>query len=360
MFASAQSYIDFLKSLPIDFSDYEKIRNKKRNIVISVGKSADYMYDRFIKTFPETAALPSFAVLPQGSGFKALKAENVVFSTHPQMSEASFKACERLINFIKMQNPENAVVLLSGGSSALIEKSTDMQKTISLNEKLLKSGLPITEMNRLRSGNSLIKNGKFAELFAKTDFYVFVASDIPYSGGEKFVGSMPFYRENLENTRLFKCADSDLLHDALLRELPENTVSVRRFTGKTEELAGIILHHIETGTENLLVTGEPLLKIESKNPGCGGRMSHLALMMLPYLKQGMKLFALSSDGIDGNSPFAGAIVEGGKNYVSESEAEKFLKDYNSAELLSKFNCMIKSGYTGINLNDFVVLKKNTL
>ena len=51
MFASAQSYIDFLKSLPIDFSDYEKIRNKKRNIIISVGKSADYMYDRFIKMF---------------------------------------------------------------------------------------------------------------------------------------------------------------------------------------------------------------------------------------------------------------------------------------------------------------------
>ncbi|MBP5405784.1 DUF4147 domain-containing protein [bacterium] len=359
MFASAQSYIDFLKSLPIDFSDYEKIRDREQNVVISVGKSADYMYGRFIKTFPEAASLPSFAVLPQGSGFKSLKAENVVFSTHPHMSEASFAACERLINFIKVQNPENAVVLLSGGSSALIEKSADMHKTVSLNEKILKSGLPITEMNRLRSGNSLIKNGKLAELFSKTGFYVFVASDIPYSGGEKFVGSMPFYRENLENTRLFKCADSDLLHDALLRQLPENTVSIRRFTGKTGELAGIILHHIEAGTENLLVTGEPLLKIESENPGCGGRMSHLALMMLPHLKAGMKLFALSSDGIDGNSPFAGAIVEGGKNYVSESEAGNSLKTYNSAELLNKFNCMIESGYTGINLNDFVVFQRNS-
>ena len=356
MFASVQSYIDFLKSLPIDFSDYEKIRGRKRNVVISVGKSADYMYDRFIKTFPETAFTPSFAVLPQGSEIHALKAENVVFSTHPHMSEASFEACEKLINFVKIQNPENVVVLLSGGSSALIEKSSDKNKTIQLNEKLLKSGLPITEMNRLRSENSLIKNGKFAELFKKTDFYVFVASDIPYSGGEKLVGSMPFFRENLENTYLFKCAGSDLLHDALLKQMPENTESVRRFTGKIEELAEIVLRHIGSGTENLLVTGEPLLKIESENPGCGGRMSHFALTMLPHLKSGMKLYALSSDGIDGNSPFAGAIAEGGGKSVSEDEIKECLKNYNSAELLNKLGFTVESGYTGINLNDFVIFQ----
>jgi len=358
MFASAQSYIDFLKSLPIDFSDYEKIRGEKRNIVISIGKSADYMFGQFTKMFSETAFLPSFAVLPQGSEIHAMKTENVLFSTHPHMSEASFEACEKLINFVKIHNPENVVVLLSGGSSALIEKSSDKNGTIRLNEKLLKSGLPITEINKMRSDNSLVKNGKFAELFKKINFYVFVASDIPYSGGEKLVGSMPFFREDLENTHLFRCADSDLLHDALLRQLPENTVSIRRFTGKIEELAEIVLHHVEAGTKNLLVTGEPLLKIESENPGCGGRMSHFALMMLPHLKSGMKLYALSSDGIDGNSPFAGAIVEGSGNSVSEDEIKECLGNYNSAGLLNKLGFTVESGYTGINLNDFVVFQRN--
>lgn len=358
MFASAHSYTGFLKSIKFDFSDYEKIRGKKRNVIISIGKSADYMFGQFTEMFPETAFLPSFAVLPQGSGIHALKTENVVFSTHPHMSEASFEACERLINFIKIQNPENIVVLLSGGSSALIEKSSDKNGTIRLNEKLLKSGLPITEINKLRSDDSLIKNGKLAELFKKINFYVFVASDIPYSGGEKLVGSMPFYREDLENTHLFRCADSDLLHDALLKQLPENTESVRRFTGKIEELAEIVLSHIVSGTENLLVTGEPLLKIESENPGCGGRMSHFALTMLPHLKSGMKLYALSSDGIDGNSPFAGAIAEGGIKSVSENEIKKCLENYNSAELLNKLGFAVESGYTGINLNDFVIFQRN--
>ena len=358
MFATPQSYIDFFNSIKFDFSDYEKIRGGKRNIIISAGKSADYMFGQFTEMFPKTAFLPNLAILPQWSEIHALKAENVLFSTHPHMSEASFEACEKLINFVETRNPENVVVLLSGGSSALIEKSSDKNGTIMLNEKLLKSGLPITEINKLRSDSSLVKNGKFAELFNKINFYVFVASDIPYSGGEKLVGSMPFFRENLENTHLFKCADSDLLHDAILSKMPENTESVRHFTGKIEELAEIVLRHIGSGTENLLVTGEPLLKIESENPGCGGRMSHFALMMLPYLKSGMKLYALSSDGIDGNSPFAGAIVEGGRITISESEIKECLETYNSAELLNKFGAAVKSGYTGVNLNDFVIFTKN--
>jgi len=356
MFGSRQSYINFLTSIKFDFSDYEKIRGRKRNIIISVGKSADYMFRQFTEMFPETAFLPCFAVLPQGSEIHALKTENVVFSTHPHMSEASFEACEKLINFVKIQNPENVVVLLSGGSSALIEKSSDKNGTILLNEKLLKSGLPITEINKARSENSLVKNGKLAELFGKINFYVFVASDIPYPCGEKIVGSMPFFREDLEHTHLFKCASSDLLHDALLRQMPENTESVRHFTGKVEKLAEVVIRHIDSGTENLLVTGEPLLKIESKNPGCGGRMSHFALMMFPFLKKGMRLYAFSSDGIDGNSPFAGAVVEGGRISIPENEIKESLQNYNSAELLNKFGFMVESGYTGINLNDFVIFE----
>ena len=92
MFATPHSYTAFLKSIKFDFSDYERIRGKKRNVIISIGKSADYMFGQFTGMFPETAFLPSFAVLPQGSGIHALKTENVVFSTHPHMSEASFEA----------------------------------------------------------------------------------------------------------------------------------------------------------------------------------------------------------------------------------------------------------------------------
>ena len=358
MFDNAKEYLGFLKSVQFDFSPFEVVREKPHKIVISVGKSAGYMYEKFVLRYPETAALPAFAVLPEG--IKCNVPENVetFFSSHPHLTEKSFEAAEKLINFIKKHEPENVVVLLSGGSSALIEKSGNEKETVELNEKLLKSGLPITEINKKRSGYSLIKNGKLAEMFGKTDFYVFVASDIPFENGEKFVGSMPFFREDLENTHLFKCADSDLLHVALLKKLSENTESFRRFTGSTYELKNLLLSRIEAGAESILVTGEPLLKIASKNSGTGGRMSHFALTMLPFLQKGMKLCALSSDGIDGNSPFAGAVIKGGLK-IPENEINSALESYNSAELLDKYGLMIKSGYTGINLNDFVIFLKKS-
>ncbi len=356
---NAKEYRDFLKSVQFDFSAFENVREKPCKIIISVGKSAGYMYEKFVVRYPETAALPAFAVLPEG--IKCNVPENVetFFSSHPYLTEKSFEAAENLINFIKKHEPENVIVLLSGGSSALIEKSDNEKESVELNEKLLKSGLPITEINKKRSEYSLIKNGKLAEMFGKTNFYVFVASDIPFDGGEKFVGSMPFFREDLENTHLFKCADSDLLHDALLKNLPENTESFRRFTGSVDELKSLVIDRIEAGAESILVTGEPLLKIDSKNAGTGGRMSHFALTMLPFLQKGMKLCALSSDGIDGNSPFAGAVVEGGLKTISENEISSALESYNSAELLDKCGFMIQSGYTGLNLNDFVIFLRKS-
>ena len=359
MFESATEYLNFLHSFTFDFSAFERVRGKQRKVVISVGKSAEYMYEKFISQYPEAAEIPVFAVLPLGSERGILKKEDVVFSTHPHLTEKSFEAAEKLINFIKKHNPENVIVLLSGGSSALIEKSGNEKEAVEINENLLKSGLPITEINKKRGEYSLIKNGKLAEMFAQINWFVFVASDIPFENGEKAVGSMPFFREDLENTHLFKCADSDLLHDALIRLLPENTESFRRFTGSVSELKTLLLGRIEAGSEAVLVTGEPLLKISSKNAGRGGRMSHFALTMLPFLKEGMKLFALSSDGIDGNSPFAGSIVEGALKTIPENEIASALASYDSAALLDKYGMTVKSGYTGLNLNDFVIfLRKN--
>ena len=315
------------------------------------------MYQCFVENFPETKSLPFFIVSPFEVKNCGYNSDNFFVSTHPHLSDLSFIACDRLIDFVKIQKPENVIVLLSGGSSALIEKSNDKKECMALNEKLLKSGLPITEINRIRSEVSLVKNGKFAELFENINWYVFVMSDIPYYGGEKNVGSMPFFREDLNNTELIKCADSDSLHNQLLRKLPKNTVSVRNFVGQVEELKNLIVNQIESGTESLLVTGEPLLKVNAEKSGAGGRMSHLALLLLPFLKEKMRLLALSSDGIDGNSPFAGAIVEGCRHSFDKKEIELYLKEYNSAILLDKFGFMLKTGYTGVNLNDFVIFLK---
>jgi glycerate 2-kinase len=297
-------------------------------------------------------------VVPSGIEVDKEFSKDTVFSSHPLITEASFDACDRLIHFIKQTAPQKVTVLLSGGSSALIEKSNNPGNTSKINEMLLKSGKNILEINSIRSNNSLIKNGKLAQMFPEIKWQVFVMSDIPFENGEKMVGSMPFFREDLTHTSLFKCADSDTLHDHILSKI-NNASSIRNFTGSVSELSGIIQDFINNDHLNLLVTGEPLLKTDISSYGSGGRMTHLALTVLPNLKNTMRLYALSSDGIDGNSDLAGAVIEnvsGGSFNISEIETA--LKNYDSAAFLRKEGMGLKSGYTGMNLNDFVILLKD--
>lgn len=84
-------------------------------------------------------------------------------------------------------------------------------------------------------------------------------------------------------------------------------------------------------------------------------MSHLALSFYKYLPENAELFALSSDGIDGNSPYAGAIISK-KAAIPDEKIAGALEEFNSAALLNEYGFAVESGATGINLNDFVILK----
>jgi glycerate 2-kinase len=349
-------YLKTIRSVSLDFSQYSTSSN--REIIVSVGKSGCFMYNSLIGQHPEVRNLHRLIIVPSATEADVELLPDIIFSSHPNITEQSFYACGKLFEFIKENRPEKITVLLSGGSSALIEKSADPEKTVRTNELLLKSGLNILEMNRIRSENSLIKNGKFAALFPKIIWQIFVMSDIPFKNGEKLVGSMPFFREDLKNTALFKCADSSTLHDQI-SSFFENVNSIKNFTGTVNELADIIKEFINKKTGNLVISGEPTLKIDHPSPGSGGRMSHLALKLLPLIEKSMKLYALSSDGIDGNSGFAGAVIENvSGNSFNITEIENSLANYDSAAFLNKYNMTLKSGYTGINLNDFVILLRS--
>ena len=204
----------------------------------------------------------------------------------------------------------------------------------------------------------MIKGGKLAGMFPEIFWSVFVMSDIPFENGEHLVGSMPFFRKDLKNTELLKIADSDTLHDEIMKYLPaKGVLSFRKFNGSVDELYTLLIKEIHGGTETVLVTGEPVLKIETSNPGTGGRMSHLALKILPHLDRNSVFYALSSDGMDGNSGFAGAVIEKPERIPDIKKINSALEGFDSANFLSKLGMCIKTGYTGLNLNDFVLFSR---
>lgn len=349
------NYPDFLKNVPLDFEPARKFESHTQNVcIVSLGKSAFFMYDRFVLEYPGLKKVPAIIIVPFNSSVtKHGYNVETVFSTHPEITEFSFEAFKKLNDFIFKFRPDNIVVLLSGGSSALIEKSKDKEQIQTLNSKLLRSGLPITDINRERIKYSLIKGGKLAEMFPCIFWSVFVMSDIPYENGELLVGSMPFFRDDLKNTELFRVADSNTLHDEILKLIGnKNIFSLRKFNGSIRELSDIIIKNIQKG-EDILVTGEPSIKIDTDDPGTGGRITHLALTVLPYLDSNCRFYALSSDGIDGNSPFAGAVIENPCCIPDSDKINRAILSFNSGNFLSDIGMTVKTGYTGINLNDFV-------
>jgi len=72
----------------------------------------------------------------------------------------------------------------------------------------------------------------------------------------------------------------------------------------------------------------------------------------------MKKIAIASvgtDGIDGNSLFAGAIIENIK--IDESIIKEFLKNSDSARFFQKQKCNIRTDFTHTNLMDIGMVLK---
>ena len=107
----------------------------------------------------------------------------------------------------------------------------------------------------------------------------------------------------------------------------------------------------------LLSGGEVTVHVE--NDGVGGRNQQFALYCAEKIA-GEKICVLSagSDGIDGNSPAAGAIVDGTTIQRAKArglDAEAHLSGFNSYELFEALGDSIVTGPTGNNLRDLRIL-----
>ena len=111
----------------------------------------------------------------------------------------------------------------------------------------------------------------------------------------------------------------------------------------------------------LLSSGEVTVKLDGQ-PGCGGRNQQFALLsafdLARYEGQPLIVLSAGSDGVDGNSPAAGAIadtttISRARNY-SFDPAES-LQRFNSCPLFTALGNSIVVGPTGNNLRDLRIL-----
>ena len=132
-------------------------------------------------------------------------------------------------------------------------------------------------------------------------------------------------------------------------------------TGDAETAA---VHLVEAGRRlagervALVASGETTVEL-GESPGIGGRNQQLALAAAQELAgaSGELLLALATDGVDGASPAAGAIVDGttwARIVAAGIDPRVALAGRNATPALSAADALLAGGASGTNVADLVV------
>lgn len=321
----------------------------------------------------------------------------VIEAAHPIGDENSIRAAEAALDISdKTKKGDTCLVLLSGGGSALFEKSIvppDVYKDIT--KKLLSRGAPIKDINAIRRCFSLVKGGKLAEAMYPAKVVTVALSDVldndistiasgitvPNSNMPTFVEEaaaryLPEYRNlvvSLSKRRVeylindggyYIIGDINLLCRAAEERAAALGYSVtslpRTFNDEARYQAMQICDMIprEKGKHAYIGGGETTVVINGS--GTGGRNQEMALGAALALrgKKGILFASVDSDGTDGPTDAAGGMADGEtfsrikKGGVNPVFA---LIDNDAYHALKVSDDLIFTGPTGTNVNDLVVV-----
>jgi hydroxypyruvate reductase len=310
--------------------------------------------ERGLVVAPEGAIPAELAARP---GFRCLEAG------HPRPDERSLEAGRALADFAA-GTPETSRVLLlvSGGASALLEipaPGIGLAELRALYDRSLTETFDIESLNARRTALSLIKGGRLPGMFRGASVEAFMISDVPRDD-PAVLGSGLLAAPGLR-PRLVGSLDDAL--DAVLRGAEARGLkahrAVDRLQGDAESAAHRICRELAaSGSELQVHGGETVVRLPA-HPGRGGRCQHLAVAAARCIAGHSEylLLAAGSDGQDGASGDAGAIVDG---ETVERAADcgldpaAVLKAADSGRLLEATGDLVYTGPTGTNVGDIVL------
>lgn len=286
----------------------------------------------------------------------------VVRAGHPLPDRASLGAGRRALALARRSGPGTAlVVLVSGGASAMLcapiaGLSLAVKRRVT--DALLRDGVPVAEINEVRALLSDVKGGKLARAAEGARVVTLVASDILGPSAIERVGSGPTLGRWAPRREVRLVAGpTDLLRAALLAagrtglpvyRLPYAGAPVQELAEQYAALTRPGLH---------VAVGEPTVRV-GRAPGRGGRSQHLALLVARRIQgRGVCFLAAGSDGIDGTSRAAGAIVDGTTWRRAETSGlspARALRAFDSARVHRSLGTALVTGPTGLNLLDLHV------
>lgn len=321
---------------------------------------------------------------------------------HPLPTEASLASARAAFTLLDRANEEQAIVvfLISGGGSAMIEwpvnDAISLRDLRAANQDLISCGASIAEVNAVRRAFSAVKGGALARRSPRASMFTLIVSDTN-PGDEASVASGPTLAAPLDAPEPMDVVEhyglDTILPEAIMNAIRESKRSPEPVSGSHVVLldnhtATRAAHQkaIELGfTCSLLdhVNEQPIQEgcdLLLANPGCaisggefscpvrgdgrGGRNLETTLRCAISLNNQTShtvVLSAGTDGIDGNSPAAGAIadettIRRARNL--DLDAEQYLARSDSYTFFEQLNDLIVTGPTGTNVRDLRILLRS--
>lgn len=394
------------------------ILSKAENIYVFATGKAAFLMAKEAEEILGSRITEGLVVTKYEHGGK-LKHFKVFEAGHPTPDENGVYATTQVIQLIGKANENDIVIcLISGGSSALLADypvGSTLKDLKNANEQLINCGAKISEINCVRKHLSTVKGGQLAKVIYPATTISLILSDVVddqldvIASGITAPDNTTFY-DALEVIKKYNLTESfpstliNHLNNGLLGLIAETPKSDDYIFSKVKNyiignnkiaLVGAAEKAVELGFDTQIVTdqlegdythvaelilktinsksnisdsnnkplcllfgGEPTVNVTGT--GKGGRNQHLALYLAKKINsnKNITIFCAGTDGTDGPTDAAGAVVDGLTiKHSSENNINyiDYLSNFDSYNFFNQMGDIVKIGNSGTNVMDIIVV-----
>ena len=395
----------------VKISEYRyDLRDYSRVAVVSIGKAGHSMAQALTRIV--TANVDGIIACPDAPK-SPMAGFDYFYGGHPLPNDDSLRAGNAILELLHgLQQPCLVVFLISGGASAIAEKPIHADLTLSdvveTNRALVHSGAPIAEINAIRKHLSAIKGGRMAKAAVPAMQVSLLVSDVPdhaidalasgptmpdsstivdcYAIARRYdlIGKFPERVRSIfaggELSETPKRGDAAFTNSQFVTVLSNQTaveaatihakalgltVEVDNscddwdYTKSADYLIARLRELRQTSSPVCVISGGEVTVKVGDNFGVGGRNQQFALYCAERIAgESITVLSAGTDGIDGNSPAAGAVAD------STTMARARQRGFDAASAIVRFDAFplfeaigdaIVTGPTGNNVRDLRIL-----
>jgi glycerate 2-kinase len=392
--------------------DLYDLSSFSRIVIISIGKAGNTAIQALMNRLGGGVGATGIVCAPtnpdaQVFGFRYFK------GGHPLPNLESLKSAESIIRSLESLSSKSLVIyLLSGGGSSLVEKpafeSISLEDLVATYRVLVHSGAPIGEINAIRKHLSATKGGRLARAAYPAHQLSILISDVPENELDS-LASGPTMPDSSTDEQCYEIVKKykllpefpptvrAIFQSRMLDETPKSddpafvksrywtvlsnltaqhaVVEKAAMSGFAIEIDNSVddkdykfaadhllerLRELRKGVSSvcLISGGEVTVSVKGKS-GVGGRNQQFALYCAEKIAgENITVLSAGTDGVDGNSPAAGAIVDGTtmERAVEKNFSPKdALQHFDAYPLFESLGDAIMTGPTGNNLRDLRIL-----